>query len=376
MDSAGEVRLEDAARLLGSASAKETRASLGELVYDEPGTGRLVPAAEYLSGKVRAKLRDAGQAAGDDPRFEVNVAALRRALPPDLGPGEIDGRLGASWIDPRYVQQGLREILEDPALTVEKGHGTAWTVTGSKTSVLATQVWGTEDKDAVSLAACLLEQRPVKVSPSRSDRDESAREKHQKRLQAAAATVTARAKADELNRRFGEWLWEDPERTADLVQTYNERFNSLVLRSYDGARPSAAGPGVVVPGMGAPAPARRRRADHQRARRPAGPRRRGGQDRRDGDGRDGAAPPRPGRQARDRGPQPHAGAVPARVPPALPPSPRAGRRERRPEDPRPAHVRRPDRDRELGRGDHVPVRLRAHPHVRPRDRALHQRPAR
>ena len=200
-----------------------------------------MPAAEYLSGKVRAKLRDAGQAAGDDPRFEVNVAALRRALPPDLGPGEIDGRLGASWIDPRYVQQGLREILEDPALTVEKGHGTAWTVTGSKTSVLATQVWGTEDKDAVSLAACLLEQRPVKVSPSRSDRDESAREKHQKRLQAAAATVTARAKADELNRRFGEWLWEDPERTADLVRTYNERFNSLVPRSYDGARPTLPG---------------------------------------------------------------------------------------------------------------------------------------
>ena len=241
MDRAGKVRLEDAARLLGSASAEQARASLGELIYDEPGTGRLVPAAEYLSGKVRAKLRDAGQAAGDDPRFEVNVAALRRALPPDLGPGEIDGRLGASWIDPRYVQQGLREILEDPALTVEKGHGTAWTVTGSKTSVLATQVWGTEDKDAVSLAACLLEQRPVKVSPERSDRDESAREKQQKRLQAAAATVTARAKADELNRRFGEWLWEDPERTADLVQTYNERFNSLVPRSYDGARPTLPG---------------------------------------------------------------------------------------------------------------------------------------
>ena len=219
------------------ASPEEARTALGELVYDEPGTGRLVPAAEYLSGKVRKKLREAGQAAGDDPRFEVNVAALRRALPPDLGPGEIDARLGASWIDPRYVQQGLREILEDPALKVEKGHGTSWTVTGNKTSVLATQVWGTEDKDAVSLAACLLEQRPVKVSAERSERDDTAHDKHRKRLQAAAATVTARAKADELNRRFGEWLWEHPDRTADLVRTYNERFNSLVLRSYDGAQP-------------------------------------------------------------------------------------------------------------------------------------------
>ena len=241
MDQAGKVRLADAARLLGSASPEEARTALGELVYDEPGTGRLVPAAEYLSGKVRKKLREAGQAAGDDPRFEVNVAALRRALPPDLGPGEIDARLGASWIDPRYVQQGLREILEDPELKVEKGHGTSWTVTGNKTSVLATQVWGTEDKDAVTLAACLLEQRPVKVSPERSERDDTAHDKHRKRLKAAAATVTARAKADELNRRFGEWLWEHPDRTADLVRTYNERFNSLVLRSYDGAQPALPG---------------------------------------------------------------------------------------------------------------------------------------
>ena len=241
MDQAGEVRIEDAARLLGSASADEARAMLGELVYDEPGTGRLVPAAEYLSGKVRAKLHEAVQAAQDDPRFDVNVAALRRALPDDLGPGEIDARLGASWIDWRYVQQGLREILEDPRLKVEKGHGTSWTVTGDKTSVLATQVWGTEDRDAVTLAACLLEQRPVKVSPERSEHDDTPRDKHQKRLQAAAATVTARAKADELNRRFGEWLWEDPARTADLVKTYNERFNSLVLRSYDDARPALPG---------------------------------------------------------------------------------------------------------------------------------------
>ena len=114
-------------------------------------------------------------------------------------------------------------------------------MTGNKTSVLATQVWGTEDKDAVSLAACLLEQRPVKVSPERSERDDTAQDKHHKRLKAAAATVTARAKADELNRRFGDWLWEHPDRTADLVKTYNERFNSLVLRSYDGAQPALPG---------------------------------------------------------------------------------------------------------------------------------------
>ena len=264
MDLAGEVRTgghRPAARLR---LRREARTALGELVYDEPGTGRLVPAAEYLSGKVRAKLRDAEQAAGDDPRFEVNAAALRRALPPDLGPGEIDARLGASWIDPRYVQQGLREILEDPALTVEKGHGTSWTVTGSKTSVLATQVWGTEDKDAVSLAACLLEQRPVKVSPERSERDDTAQDKHQKRLQAAAATVTARAKADELNRRFGEWVWEDPERAAELLgRTMSASMPSscAVTTTRSSALPGLAL--ILPPDM--TAPGRGRRARHPRA---------------------------------------------------------------------------------------------------------------
>jgi N12 class adenine-specific DNA methylase/SAM-dependent methyltransferase len=241
VDATGEVRLADVARLLGAGSEDEARAALGELVYDEPGTGRLVPAAEYLSGKVRVKLAQAEQAAADDPRYAVNVAALRRALPPDLGPGEIDARLGAAWISPQYVQQGLREILEDPRLTAVKGHGSTWTVTGDKASVLATEVWGTPEKDAINLAACLLEQRPVKVSPAPSELGDPPQLRHQRRLKAAAATVAARAKADELNRRFAEWLWEDPGRTADLVRVYNERFNSLVLRSYDDARPRLPG---------------------------------------------------------------------------------------------------------------------------------------
>jgi N12 class adenine-specific DNA methylase/SAM-dependent methyltransferase len=241
MDTHGEVRLADAARLLRLAGEEEARAALGELVYDDPATGTLVPAAEYLSGKVRAKLRAAEQAAADDPRYEPNVAALRAALPPDLGPGDIDARLGASWIDPRYVQQGLREILEDWTIKVSKGYGTSWQVTGNKHSVLATQVWGTEEKDAITLAGALLEQRPVKVSPPRGDGEETRLDKQRKREAAAAATITARAKADELNRRFGDWLWEDPQRTADLLTAYNERFNCLVTRSYDGARPALPG---------------------------------------------------------------------------------------------------------------------------------------
>jgi N12 class adenine-specific DNA methylase len=252
MDADGEIRLGEVARLLGLPSEENARAAIGELAYDEPGTGLLVPAAEYLSGKVREKLEVADNAAAADPRFRVNAVALRRVLPPDLGPGEIDARLGASWIPPALVQQGLREILQDPGLTVKKGLGTTWSVEGSQETVLARQVYGTRDKDAVSLAQALLEQRPIKVSYSMDDlgdrdrarlrelRDSSAMSAFI-RSRAAAATLTARAKADELSERFTDWLWSDPQRTRELTALYNRKFNSLVLRTYDDARPRLPG---------------------------------------------------------------------------------------------------------------------------------------
>lgn len=252
MDADGEVRIERAASLLGSASREEARTALGELVYDEPDTGKLVPAAEYLSGKVRAKLAVAAKAAEADPRYQANAEALRRVLPAELGPGDIDARLGASWIPPAYIQQGLRAILQDRTLTVNKGYGTTWRVKGNTNSIEARTVYGTEDKDALTLAQCLLEQRPIKVSYSMDDLDPADRERlknaHSRddmnafiRARAAAATVTARAKADELSERFTEWLWEEPKRTSELTRIYNDKFNSLVLRSYDDARPRLPG---------------------------------------------------------------------------------------------------------------------------------------
>jgi hypothetical protein len=109
LDTCGEVRLSEIARLLGVCE-DEAREQLGALVFDDPAEpGALVPAAEYLSGNVRDKLRAAEQAAADDPRYTVNVDRLRAVLPADLTPGEIDARLGAVWIDARYVEQFLRE---------------------------------------------------------------------------------------------------------------------------------------------------------------------------------------------------------------------------------------------------------------------------
>src|SRR5262249_32903788 len=130
---------------------------------DDPESGRLVPAAEYLSGNVRAKLDAGERAAAADPRFAVNVAAMRDALPRDLAPAEIDARLGAAWIGPRYVQQFLRETLDDDPVRVEPPGGQVWAIRGSTRSVLATSTWGTDRYPALALAQAICEQRKIEV---------------------------------------------------------------------------------------------------------------------------------------------------------------------------------------------------------------------
>ena len=114
LDICGEVQLTGIARLLGT-SEEQARQELGTLVFDDPESGRLVPAAEYLSGRVRDKLETAERAAADDPRYEINSAELRKVIPADLMPGEIEARLGAAWIDASYVRDFLAEILQDTA---------------------------------------------------------------------------------------------------------------------------------------------------------------------------------------------------------------------------------------------------------------------
>jgi N12 class adenine-specific DNA methylase/SAM-dependent methyltransferase len=235
LDTAGEVRLDQIARLLGT-TKDDARAQLGTLVFDDPATGQLVPAAEYLSGNVRQKLRQAERAAEDDPAFTVNVTELRRVVPADLTPGEIDARLGAAWIDARYIQQFLREILDDPGLRVENPGGQIWTVRGNPDTVPARAAWGTGRYPAPDLAQAVLEQRAIVVHDTVTDAAGN-----QRSVLNADATLAAQEKAAELAGRFADWAWEDPGRAAALARTYNDRFNSLVLRSYDDASLSLPG---------------------------------------------------------------------------------------------------------------------------------------
>lgn len=229
LDEVGEVDLEHIADLLGLDDQQAGRDALGTLVYDEPGSGRLVPRAEYLSGNVRKKLETARIAAAEDPLFEPNVEALQRVLPTDLTPAEIRAKMGAGWIQPRYVQEFLREILRDPTLTVRRKHGTSWQVKSDrKDSTAATTEWGIRERNAVELAGDILSQRPIKVSLD--DFPDQAK------------TEAAQAKAKEIADRFEQWAWEDPTRQKELLETYNRVFNSRVLRSFDGVE-------LALPGL-------------------------------------------------------------------------------------------------------------------------------
>jgi len=229
LDTHAELRLAEVARLLG-VDTSTAREQLRGLAFDDPETGRLMPAAEYLSGNVRTRLaaateasREAAAAGGEDP-WAGNVAALTEVVPTDLEPGDIDARLGAAWIDANDVQTFLRQTLQDRSVTVVHTVGADWTVTGGRSGVLATDEWGTDRLPATQLAQSLLKQAPIRVSDEQEDGS---------RVFNPTATAAAQEKATALGERFSEWVWEDPARAQRLARTYNDTFNAITLRHYD-----------------------------------------------------------------------------------------------------------------------------------------------
>ncbi len=234
LDETGTVTLERVATLLGVAQ-DTARTQLDQLVYDEPGTDRLVPAAEYLSGNVRDKIAACRADDGAD-RYRANIEALQRVLPRQLEPGEITARLGSPWIPSRDVEAFCREIL-DATVDVEHLHQLGqWSARlrdGSRRSVALTSEWGTARADAITLLDASLNQRLHTVS----DPAENGR-----RVRNDAETLAARDKQEALTSRFAAWVWEDPDRSTRLAERYNELFSSVVLPDHDGSH-------LTLPGL-------------------------------------------------------------------------------------------------------------------------------
>lgn len=250
LDGTGGVDLAVVSNLLG-VEPDEARVMLGELVYEDPETHELVHAPEYLSGDVRTKLEAAEAAAEENPTYRVNVDALRAVIPDPIGIDQIEARLGSVWISPEIHRQFLSEMLQDRTVQVENPLPGTWEVKGQRWGLRATNEWGTERRPATDIAQAVMEQRRIEVTDETEGPDGKVR-----RVLNPVETTAAQEKADALQDRFSQWVWEDPERANQLGEVYNRQFNSIRLRDY-----SQAGDYLTLPGLAKTLDLR----DHQRS---------------------------------------------------------------------------------------------------------------
>ena len=225
---------------LSGKSQDELIDELNGVIFLDPTRGNWQTADEYLSGNVRQKLRQAKAAAVDAPGYAPNVEALQQAQPKDLDASEIEVRLGATWIDKDYIQQFMYETF-NPAyyrrhlIQVNYSPSTAeWNISGkstpSKQDVNAYMTYGTERTNAYRILEDTLNLRDVRIYDTVYDADGTER-----RVLNSKETTLAQQKQQAIKDAFQEWIWRDPNRRQTLVQQYNERFNSIRPREYDGS---------------------------------------------------------------------------------------------------------------------------------------------
>ncbi len=220
-------------------NAKLLQRELGNLVYRNPEGGEWETADCYLSGNVRAKLAVARSASALDPGYARNVGALEVVQPPDLEPGDIEARLGSSWIPTSDIRDFVAALLDVPGRSVKICHSQAiatWTVEldyGVKSSVGNTTTYGTLRAPAASLIEQAMNGRTPTVYDEHSDGTRTINQQD---------TIAAREKQQQIKDRFREWIWEDDARAQRLARDYNDRFNNLRLRRFDGSH-------LTLPGM-------------------------------------------------------------------------------------------------------------------------------
>ncbi len=240
LDRTGGIDLTLIADLLGMPE-HDALPALAGLVFTDPDTDELVHAPAYLSGDVRAKLDAAKARAATEPAFQANVDALAAVLPEPLGVEDITARMGAVWISASVHEEFLRELLHARDLRVENALPGMWEVRGGRQNLRSTSEWGTARRPAPDIAQAVMEQRTLLVYDEIEDAEGRTR-----RVLNAVETAAAQEKADLLQERFAEWVWEDPARAAALVTEYNRRFNSISLRDY-----TNAGDYLTLPGLAA-----------------------------------------------------------------------------------------------------------------------------
>lgn len=218
------------------------------VIFRDPVNGQWETADEYLSGNVREKLKTARIFAENHPEFSSNVHALKQVQPVDLEASEIEVRIGATWIAPKIYRDFMEELFDTPGYLVgrvidirySEASG-AWNISGknadSDRNVLTTATYGTSRINAYKILEETLNLKDVRIYDTKIDA-----EGNEIRVLNKKETMLATQKQDAIKEAFKDWIFRDQERREKLCRIYNERFNSIRPREYDGSH-------LTFPGM-------------------------------------------------------------------------------------------------------------------------------
>lgn len=200
---------------------------------------KYVTADEYLSGNVRTKLLSAQAAAKEDPAYEINVEALKQVIPKDLSAAEISVRLGTTWIPQEDIQRFVMELLTPSSYAAGRIRVRYTPMNGdwfieNKSSdfgnVKADSTYGTKRASAYRIIEDTLNLRDTRIFDYVYDENGNKRAVFN-----AKETTAAQAKQEAIKQAFQDWIWKDPARRSRLVRYYNDTFNSVRPREYDGS---------------------------------------------------------------------------------------------------------------------------------------------
>jgi N12 class adenine-specific DNA methylase len=232
---------------LASKSEDEIISELAGVIYKNPVTEKWETADEYLSGNVREKLETAKTFAENRPEYAINVQGLTQVQPKELDASEIEVRIGATWIEPRFIEDFMRDTFETPdylfdrnVMGIQFSSVTGeWNVKGKNAdygNTLANMTYGTSRANAYKILEDSLNLKDVRIY------DTIVEDGKEKRVLNKKETTIASQKQEAIREAFKNWVFSDPERRQYLVERYNVLFNSIRPREYDGSH-------LVFPGM-------------------------------------------------------------------------------------------------------------------------------
>ncbi len=231
---------------LSNKTQKELVEELKGAIFKVPmENNKYVPADEYLSGNVREKLKLAESLLETHPEFQINVDALKEVQPKDLTATEIGIKLGATWIPIEVIEQFMYELLDTPNNVKNQiqvrfnNYNAEWYITHKNydyTNVKANRTYGTNRYNAYEIIEKTLNLKDIKVFDTI---EHYGGEKE--RVFNAKETAIAQGRQEQIKQEFLDWIWKEPERRNRLVTLYNEKFNSIRPREYDGSHLNFSG---------------------------------------------------------------------------------------------------------------------------------------